>query len=94
MQKTIMIAAALLASFMISQRLYPEIGVVQNVSDDYVVTVETPDGNLFDYIEDADDTHRGAFMALMMDNSGTPDDPTDDKILNVKYCGTPDEFNK
>lgn len=67
--------------------LYPLCGVVTEV-DHKADTVKVTDGAGLDWVfNGAEDWFEGDFAALLMDDNRTPE-VFDDKILDVKFCGS------
>lgn len=98
MHKTTLIAAyiaAALAACIHSGQLatpapsttYPLAGVVTTVDRAAdLVTFRTGSGHLYS-LTGCDDWLPGDVIACTMDDSGTPDDVTDDTITQYRYCG-------
>lgn len=68
-----------------TDRIYSLSTVVVAIEDDEVI-VETFTGNQSAFYG-AEDWMVGDIAALTIDNMGTPDDITDDRIINARYCG-------
>lgn len=71
---------------------YPEaLAVRENVPEGnhlYRITGETSTGILYAWtMEDAPDLFPGDLVAAIMDDAGTPDDVTDDAVIDIRYCG-------
>ena len=65
--------------------VYPAVGEVVAVHHDYdMVIVKTRDGNQWVFTP-VDDWEIGDNVCMAMDDSGTPDDLTDDWIIAVRY---------
>lgn len=80
--------AALLA-LVLSLGIYPAAGTVTELDHAAdLVTVQTASGHVWQF-EGVEDWQTGDACALLMNDAGTPDDVTDDLIINARYTAAP-----
>ena len=51
------------------------------------ITGETSTGILYAWIMEDADIIPGDLVAAIMDDAGTPDNVTDDAVIDIRYCG-------
>lgn len=69
----------------IESQVYPAVGKVMRLIPEYdMIMIVTRDGNRW-VMQSIDDWMVGDNVCMAMDNSGTPDDVTDDWIIAVRY---------
>lgn len=73
-----------------ASQLYPQgmtITALDATTDGYKVTAETAEGYVYAFITDIDDYGVGDHIAVIMDNNGTPQDISDDHVIDSRYTG-------
>lgn len=70
--------------------VYPHMGEVTEVchrANGYEVTFTDGVGRQFSWLDDSGDWFNGDFVAVIMDDNGTPETVYDDLVLNARYVG-------
>lgn len=74
------------AALMIAPKIYPQTAVVTDVDRWNVITVKTFCGFEYTFPDDAGDWFEGDICSMIMDDNGTEDDITDDRVMDTR-CG-------
>lgn len=77
--------------------VYPNMGevtaVIPKANGEYEVTFADGVGRQFSWLDDSGDWFTGDFVAVIMDDNGTPETVYDDRVLDARYVGYLDLFN-
>ena len=96
MKKTIIaILIALTITTPASATVYPHMGEVTAVitkANGYEITFEDGAGRSWSWIDDSGDWFNGDFVAVIMDDNGTPRNCYDDLVVDARYVGYADLF--
>lgn len=85
--KMILATATLTTSLLFPNAVYPATGVVTNVTENEIVSVERTDGHVYEFQDTEFPWWDGDICTLLMSDNGTPE-PEDDKILCHIFSGT------
>lgn len=97
MKKAILATALAVAiTSPVNAAVYPHMGevtaVVPKANGEYEVTFTDGVGRSWSWIDDSWDWFTGDFVAVIMDDNGTPETVYDDLVLNARYVGYLDLF--
>ena len=88
-----LIAVAITAP--VNAAVYPHMGevtaVIPKANGEYEITFEDGAGRPYSWIDDDGDWFTGDFVAVIMDDNGTPT-VYDDSVLDARYVGYVDLF--
>lgn len=75
--------------------VYPHMGEVTEVyhkANGYEITFADGVGRQWSWIDDSGDWFTGDFVAVIMDDNGTPHNCYDDRVVDAKYVGYAEMF--
>lgn len=96
MKKAILVGLlALTITVPVHGAVYPHMGKVTAIipkANGYEVTFTDGVGRFYSWLDDSGDWFTGDFVAVIMDDNGTPETVYDDIVLNTRYVGYADLF--
>lgn len=79
-----------------SAAVYPHMGevtsVIHKANGEYEITFADGVGRQWSWLDDSGDWFKGDFVAVIMDNNGTPRNCYDDRVVDAKYVGYAEMF--
>lgn len=75
--------------------IYPHMGEVTAIipkANGYEITFADGVGRQWSWLDDSGDWFNGDFVAVIMDNNGTPETVYDDRVVDARYVGYAEMF--
>lgn len=80
----------------VNAAVYPHMGevtaVTHKANGEYEITFADGVGRQWSWLDDSGDWFTGDFVAVIMDDNGTPETVYDDCVLNARYVGYAEMF--
>ena len=97
MKKAILVGLlALTITAPVNAAVYPHMGEVVEVlpkaNGEYEITFEDGAGRSWSWLDNSGDWFTGDFVAVIMDDNGTPETVYDDIVVDAKYVGYVEMF--
>lgn len=75
----------------VNATIYPHMGevtaILPKANGEYKITFEDGAGRSWSWIDDSGDWFNGDFVAVIMDDNGTPHNCYDDLVVDARYVG-------